>query len=296
MARVLVTGATGFIGSHVTRALVAAGREVHALVRPQANLRRIEDVVPSLHLIRGDLLGPSLVTLPSSLDLCAHLAWYVEPGQYLESPQNNQWVEASLRLARAAKQAGCRRFVAAGTCFEYAPSDQPLSETSPTAPRTAYGWAKLELFDALQSLDMQVAWLRFFYQYGPFEDERRLVPTVVNGLLRGQRVPLTPGDQVRDYLHVEDVASAVVAVATSQLAGAVNIGSGRPVTVREIALRIGELIGRPDLLGFGLRQYGPSEPVHIVANNAKLRGTGWSPRLDLDSGLRQTIEWWRRHL
>src|ERR1041384_1028898 len=209
--KVLLTGATGFIGSHVARALVAAGHEVQALHRPH-----------------DDLLAPNFRAPASSFDVCIPPAWYVEPGKSLESPLNEQWVDASLRLARSVR---CRRFIAAGTCFEYAPSDAPLRDSSPTGPRTFYAQSKLKLFEALQKLDLEVAWVRFFYQYGPFEDVRRLVPHVINSLLRNEPCKLTPGEQVCALLHVEDVAGAVCAVAESQLTGAVNIGSGPPVTL-----------------------------------------------------------------
>ena len=293
--RILLTGATGFIGSHVARALVREGHEVHVLVRAESNLGRIEDLTSSLHLIKGDLLNPAFVLHPSAFDLGLHLAWHVEPGNYLHQPQKEDWIVASLRLASALRDGGCRRFVATGTSFEYAPSDLPQRESSPTKPSTAYGQAKLELFEALRrSIDIDLAWLRPFYLYGPDEDRRRLVPVVINSLLRGQETKLVPGERVRDYLHIEDVASAICAVAGSQLTGAVNIASGVPITVREIALKIGEALDRVDLLKLGALPYAASEPLYLLADNTKLReGTGWKPRYPLDEGLRQTIEWWK---
>ncbi|MGH9592261.1 MAG: GDP-mannose 4,6-dehydratase, partial [Bryobacteraceae bacterium] len=123
-----------------------------------------------------------------------------------------------------------------------------------------------------------------------------LVPVVINLLRCGQEAKLVVGDRIRDYLHVEDVASAVCAVAHSQLTGAVNIGSGVRVTVRDIALKIGELLGRVDLIKLVALPDSPTEPMHLLADNTRLReGTGWKPRYDLDSGLRQTIEWWKDH-
>ena len=291
--KVLLTGGAGFIGSHVARQLVREGHEVHALVRAQTNLWRVEDIRSNLRLVVGDILDSSFILDPSSFDVCIHLAWYVEPGKYLHAPQNKDWVEASLRLARLLQDMGCRRFVGAGTCFEYAQSDEPLRETNATAPSTIYTQSKLDLFAALQSLDMEVAWLRFFYQYGPYEDPRRFVPVVINSLLRGQEAKLVPGDRRRDYLHIEDDASAVTAVAQSKLTGAVNIGSGVPVTVREIALKLGQILDRLDLIKLGALPYSPSEPMNIVADNTKLRSTGWKPRFSLDEGLRQTVEWWK---
>jgi UDP-glucuronate decarboxylase len=292
--KILVTGAAGFIGSHIARELVRRGHEVHALVRPQTDLWRIADIESSLHMVRGDLLDPSF-RLPSTVfDSCLHLAWYVEPGKYLHSPLNKDWIEATLQLARNLKEAGCRRFVSAGTCFEYAPCDPPQSESTPTAPSTLYVQSKLELLQALPSVGIDFAWVRFFYQYGPYEDPRRLMPVVINRLRQGQEAKLVTGDRIRDYLHIEDVASAVCAVAQSQLTGPVNIGSGVRVTVRDIALKIGELLNRVDLIKLGAFPDSPTEPMHLLADNSKLcEGTGWKPRYNLEDGLRQTIDWWK---
>ena len=292
--RVLLTGAAGFIGSHIARQLARERHEVHALVRPQTDLWRIEDIESSLQFVHGDLLDPSFILQSPSFESCIHLAWYVEPGKYLHSPVNKDWVEASLRLARSLRDAGCRRFVAAGTCFEYVTSDPPQRESTPTAPSTIYVQSKLELFHALQSIDMDSAWVRFFYQYGPYEDPRRLVPLVIKSLREGREANVVTGDRLRDYLHIEDVASAVCAVAQSTLTGAVNIGSGVRLTGRDVVLTIGQLLDRVDLIRFGAFPYSPTEPMHILADNTKLReGTGWKPRYNLESGLRQTIEWWK---
>ncbi len=258
--KVLLTGATGFIGFHVAAVLEQAGHEVTTLGR--------------------DLLSPGFRFPRSQFDICLHLAWYAEPGKYLDSPLNQQWVTASLRLAQ---EVNTQRFVAIGTCIE-------------RESTTLYAQCKLELFEKLQQLDTPVAWPRLFYQYGPREDPRRLVPYIIQSLLRGQPAELTPGEQVRDFLHVEDVARAIVAVAESNLTGAVNIGSGQPITVRALAGQIGAIIGRPELLKFGARPYAPGDPLPIVADNTRLLATGWRPRYNLDTGLRETINWWRQHL
>lgn len=297
--KVLLTGATGFIGSHVARVLLKEGYEVHALVRPTADLSRIADIHSSLHLIHADLLAPSFALQPTTFDMCIHLAWYVEPGKYLNAPQNVDFKNATLQLAGQLADAGCKRLVAAGTCVEYDTSVGTLTETTPTKPHHLYSQTKLATFTALQEFckgaDIAFAWTRFFYQYGPHEDPRRLVPDVVLSLLRNVKARLTPGKQVRDFLHVEDVASAICAVGRSQLSGAVNIGSGRPVTVRAIAETIGQSLGKPELLAFGARQYAPDEPMYIVADNTKLcQETDWHPQFNLSEGLRQTIAWWRQ--
>ena len=299
--KILLTGATGFIGSHVARALVRAGHEIHALVLPNDDLWRIRDILPSLVMIQGDFLSPAFVSPPARFDLCIHLAWYVVPGMYLEAPENRDLLKASIAFAEAMASTGCPRFVATGTCFEYDTHLGLLSESSPTNPRSLYATCKLQLFHELQEhgrkTRIEIAWPRFFYQYGPGEDPRRFVPVAINTLLRGEPFTVPPNEQTRDYLHVADVASAVCAVALSRLTGAVNIGSGEPVTVRQIASRIAEIIGRPELIKVGTQPYAPEDSPRIIADNARLREqTVWNRHYPLEEGLRQTIDWWKTRL
>jgi nucleoside-diphosphate-sugar epimerase len=271
------------------------------VILPDCDQQRIADILPSLQAVPGDVLETRALAghiRRIQPECCIHLAWYVEPGKYLSAPQNLDFLRAGVEMARALADARCRRLVAAGTCFEYDTDLQTLSESSATRPRHLYSASKLALYTALEAfartVNMEFAWMRFFYQYGPFEDPRRLVPHVIGCLLRGETARLTAGEQVRDFLHVEDVADAVGRVAASTLGGAVNIGSGQPVTVREIALTIARQLDRTDLLALGAQPYAPQEPMYIVADSTKLRtATGWRPRFDLDSGLRQTIDWCR---
>jgi nucleoside-diphosphate-sugar epimerase len=299
--KILITGAGGFIGSHVARLLVQQGHDVHATILGDNDTVRIRDLLPRLHTIPCNLENPA--ELESCLDavrpeLCIHLAWYALPGKYLDAVENFGSLNATLHLARKLAALGCRRFVGIGTCFEYEHAGAVLSETSPTKPRSLYAACKLSAALMLEQFarltPMQIAWVRLFYQYGPDEAPQRLMPYAINTLLKGQTLKLTPGEQVRDFLHIEDVASGIVAVAQSALTGVVNVGSAQPVTVRQIAETIAAIIGRPDLLALGAQPYSPSDPMFILADNSRLReNTGWKPRYDLDTGLRQTIEWWR---
>src|SRR5205814_531792 len=126
-----------------------------------------------------------------------------------------------------------------------------LTESTPIRPRTRYAAAKHALHVLLDSQSSKgafsVAWLRLFYLYGPHEHAARLVPTVIRALLDGHAVPVTSGTQVRDFLHVEDVAEAFWAALRSDVTGALNVGSGRAVTVREVVETIGRITGRPKL-------------------------------------------------
>lgn len=281
--RVLLTGATGFIGSHVARELRGRGHEVHALVRPGSDRRRIRDLESSIRFYEGQIGD-----LPMDPDIAIHLAWYAIPGKYLEAQENKDLVAQSRWFLDRLK---CR-VVFAGTCFEYDKSDAPLREDAPTAPMTLYARCKDALRQDVEKRPNSV-WMRFFPLFGPWEDERRLIPSVIQSVLRHEDAQISPGEQRWDFLYVEDVASAVCAVAESSLEGCVNIGSGEAPSVREIATRIGELAGRPDLIRLGARSYRPGEPMLILADNAKLRTTGWTRCYDLDAALRKTFEWWK---
>jgi len=282
--KVLLTGATGFVGSHVARALVRLGHDVHAVIRPTSDRRRIADLERALTIHPGQMDD-----VPIAPDLAIHLAWYTVPGRYLTAPENRECLEASRRLLN---RLDCRA-VCVGTCFEFDPAPGVLRGDSPTRPATLYAECKDTLRREVVRRE-DSAWIRLFYQYGPWEDTRRLVPQIILGMLRGTPVSLTHGAQRRDFLHIEDVASAICAVATSGVTGPVNVGSGAAPSVRDIAMTIATQVGRADLLRFGAIPSNAGEPPLIVADNARLRSTGWSPRYDLEEGLAQTLEWWRR--
>ncbi len=301
--KVLLTGATGFIGSHVARLLIQKSCHVYVLVRPGSDTRRIAAVLPDVRVIACGLndtgeLAASLREIRP--EVCIHLAWSMVPGKILTAPDNIDSLQGSLFLATELANLGCKKFVVAGTCFEYDTEQGYLSESSFTRPRNLYAASKLALHTVLEQFagntGMAVSWLRFFYLYGPFEDEARLVPAVILSLLRNTKAKVTSGAQVRDYLHVADAAAAVWAVMESALTGVVNVGSGRPVTVRDMVAQIGALCGRPELLDFGALAYRPGDPMFVCANNRRLvENTTWTPQFTLEQGLAQTINWWRAH-
>ncbi len=299
--RVLLTGANGFVGAQVARSLLGLGHEVRATVRAGGAMDAVADLEDRIEWVTTDLFDAApdeLASLARGTDLCVHAAWFAVPGQYLASPENLRCVSGSLRLLESLANQGCRRAVFVGSCFEYGFDEKLLVETSPVNPQSLYAASKLAtcfMGEQLARLrGIEFAWARLFYLYGPFEDRRRLVPAVVGSLLRGEPVDVTRGAQVRDFLHVADVGAALAGIALSDLTGVVNVGSGQPVTVRQVVSTIESLVGHEGLVRYGARPDNPTDPPFVCADNRRLvQGTGWSPRFDLESGLRQTIEWSR---
>lgn len=297
MKKVLVTGASGFIGRHCVSLLAQAGYEVHGLSRRKPDSAELKKI--SWH--EADLLVPGS---PSELisrikpDCLLHLAWCTSPGKFWEAPENKDWVEASRALLTAFTEHGGRRAVIAGTCAEYDWTKGECRENStPLRPASLYGSAKKELHNILESLNgVNFAWAHIFYVYGPGEDPSRLVAYVTRSLLQNQPAVCSDPHHVRDFLYVEDVASSLVALLSSSVQGAVNIGSGEQVSIGDLLNKIGYYLGRPHLLEFdGSRSAGG--PSAFWANTDRLKNeVGWTPRYDLNQGLEQTIEWWRRSM
>jgi nucleoside-diphosphate-sugar epimerase len=300
--RVLLTGATGFIGSQVARSLLEAGCSVHALIRPGADTSRIDGLLEGLTLFEGVL---ETLTDPEVLgairpEICLHLAWYAEPGRYLRAvAENLACLRSSLSLVEALARSGCARMLVAGTCAEYHPhsGDEPFGERDPIGPATTYARAKAALYlvaqDVASAAGMELTWARLFFLYGPGEDPRRVVPSVVRAALAGRTLPATAGEQVRDYLHVADAGRALVALALSEVSGPVNVCSGTPVTLRSVLEVAERAARRPGTVLFGQVAYAPDEWMSLWGVNTRLLATGWRPRVDLATGLADTVAWWR---
>ncbi len=300
MKRVLVTGSTGFIGRHSLAGLMASGYEVHAATI-DGPLPGLEEVNwHAIDLLDAHQVDDLLASIhPSHL---LHFAWYAAPGKYWTALENILWEQASLTLLHAFKRHGGQRVVMAGTCAEYDWNYGFCSERfTPLAPRTFYGICKHALQMTLQAYATQAslsaAWGRIFFLYGPHEHPSRLAASVIRALLSSEPALCSHGNQVRDFLHVQDVAAAFVALLDSPVTGPVNIASGQAVQIKTIINTLAEQLGRTDLVRLGALSVSSDEPPFIVADIRRLQTeVGWQPQYDLTAGLDQTISWWKEHL
>ena len=303
MKRVLLTGASGFIGQHTIPFLIKKGYEIHAIDISKKPLHIIKNKKLFWH--KCDLQNYSQQKIlfakikPTHL---LHFAWYAVPGKYWTSLENIKWVQASLELAMNFHKSGGKRAVFAGTCAEYDWNYGYCSEgITPTNPQTLYGTCKNSLQQILAQFSKQTgissAWGRIFFLYGPYEARTRLVPSVIISLLKDEPTRCTHGNQIRDFLHVEDVASAFVSLLQSNVEGPVNIASGQPVALKTIIYTIAELLKKRHLVKLGVLPTPENEPPFLVADVRKLnQQVGWKPKITLEAGLKSTIEWWKQGL
>jgi nucleoside-diphosphate-sugar epimerase len=270
-ALILLTGATGFVGRQVLRELAERNCRVRVVVRARTRDRIRPSVAIEKIVATVDLWSESAewwANVCRGVDTAIHVAWYTEPAHYLRSSKNRECLAGTRRLAQGAIEAGVRRYVGIGTCFEYDLSVGHLSVATPLRPSTPYAKAKAEAFTELSQLlpryGVEFLWCRLFYLYGESEDERRLVPHLRIRLAAGEPAKLTSGTQIRDYLDVCEAGRMIVDAALGPEQGAVNICSTVPITIRQLAERIADEYGRRDLLQFGARPDDPFDPPCVV--------------------------------
>jgi nucleoside-diphosphate-sugar epimerase len=299
MPKVLITGGTGFVGRHSTRLLCDLGHEVHVVSRTAVSPIK-SATFHCCDLLQADQRRTLMEKVrPTHL---LHLAWSTEPRRFWTSAANLDWMAASLDLMQSFKECGGQRAVFAGTCAEYDWAYHTLSERdTPCNPATLYGKAKNGLHtvaaEAAEQWGLSLAWGRVFFLYGPGEKPGRLISDLVVHLLEGREFRCSEGRQLRDFMHVADVARALVELLLSEFRGPVNIASGEAIAVRDVILTAADMIGRRDLIRFGATPAAVNDQPCLAATVSILRGeVGFKPSYTLQSGLRNTVDWWRAQL
>jgi len=268
---IVLTGASGFVGRQILRALLVQGCSVRAVVRDPGRLTQFAGDARIQIFKTEDLFQEPVVRLEQLLrgaDAVIHTAWYAEPGEYLTSLRNIDCLKGTLALARAFVAVNGKRFVGVGSCAEYDLTVGDISVDTPLVPQSLYAACKASAFQVLQhylvGCGVSFAWCRLFYLYGEGEDERRLIPYLRRQLRAGEEVLLTRGEQVRDFLDVAEAGRLIAAAATSEHQGAINICSGEGITVRELAESVADEYGRRELLRFGARAENLFDPARVV--------------------------------
>ena len=299
MSRVLVTGASGFVGRHCLPRLVEKGYEVHAISSQQRAVKDSSKVAwHQFDLLHASECRRAVSKVrPTHL---LHLAWIATPGAFWTSSDNLQWLVSSTELFRGFFDGGGNKALGVGTCAEYKWIDEgDLAETaSALCPASIYGQCKAAAgFACLAAAAVHSSsalWIRLFYPYGPGEPAARLIPSVISGLLERKSVRCSEGSQLRDFTFVEDIADGLVELISSPLSGVYNLGTGNATSVRDAVDLIASTIGRPDLVTFGEKALRSNDPPRIVADTSKLeRDSSWRPKVTLREGIERTIKEYR---
>lgn len=302
MKRVLVTGATGFIGSNLARRVVQDGHEVHLLVQPAYQTWRIEDIRDEVRLHELDVadthaLKPLLRGIRP--DWIFHLAVF---GAY---PSQTDWqrmittnVLGTANLLDACLASGFETFVNTGTSSEYGFKDHAPFEDEPLDPGSAYAVTKaaatMHCRYIARNQSVNVPTLRLYSAYGPYEEPTRLMPNVVMSGLRGEFPPLADPQIARDYVHVDDVCEAyLLAAARSHESGAVyNVGTGIQTTLLEVvntARRVMAITDEPQWGSMADRDW--DTKIWVADNRKAIELLGWNPRYTFEEGLSTFVDW-----
>jgi nucleoside-diphosphate-sugar epimerase len=293
MIRVLITGASGFIGRHCLARLGHEDCAIDAVNRTGCG--------PGGGRVRwhaADLRDPcqaSRIVAALRPTHLLHLAWEATPRLYSWAPDNMRWLTATVALASAFGAAGGARFVGAGSSAEYAIVEWPCREDStPVAPASIYGKCKaacrLAVEAAAQQHGFAAAWGRVFLPYGPGDPQGRLIPSVLAALDDRRPVETTHGRQLRDFIYAPDIADLLVRLLLSEETGAFNIATGKPTAIRSVVEHLAARCGGSELLRFGAIEPASGEPAVLVADMSKVEARlGWSAPTAIEAGLDRVL-------
>jgi UDP-glucose 4-epimerase len=279
--RILVTGAAGFLGSHLMRALAGSGAEAHGLVREEADLRDADAVRRVVEAVRPELVFHLAAGVGHPSDAAERTAVLADT------------VLGTQNLLEALRPLELDRLVHVGSSLEYGPSAAPMRESDPLAPVTFRGVAKAAATLLVLQSGLPATVIRPFSVYGPGERPHRLVPTVVAAAQSGATIRLTRPGIARDFVYVDDVTDALLRAAAvpEALGEIVNAGTGTQTTNEELVVRLGALLGRELDVRPGEHEARPWDTDCWVADTAKAeRLLGWTARYDVDAGLARMLD------
>jgi len=271
--RIFVTGASGFIGSKFCRQATSKGHDILALQTPHRLNNLPYEVIKSF-----------------SPDAAVHCAWIATPGVYLSSPENLSLQKQSKEMFEWLSGIGVKQIIGCGTCAEYASSTSLLEEDkSPLQPASLYARSKHQLHQDLKKIANQssvvFSWARIFYPYGPDEHPDRLISSLFRAFNNDKRYEIKTPQAIRDYIHIDDVASALLFLVEKRAGGSFNIGTGKGTCLWQLEAMIADMCSKASLLQKNLQKFCDYQNDRVVASITKINSIGWEPRLDLFSGL-----------
>ncbi|SFI52399.1 Nucleoside-diphosphate-sugar epimerase [Treponema bryantii] len=293
MKRIIITGATGMIGSAIVREAIKSNYEITCLVRKDSN--RIKNIIESsqVKIVNCNITDYSKIKLKDKYDIFIHLAWdKTSVGGRDDVDCQLKNIQYTLDAVRLAYNCGCSVFIGAGSQAEYGVQKVPLTPNLPVNPESGYGIAKYTAGKLSQMLCMQLGihfnWMRILSVYGPNDGTNTLISYVVRELKEGRSPQLTKCEQKWDYLHCNDAARAFLAVSESGIDGKFYpLGSGSGRILKEYINDIKEALKSDIPVSFGAKEYYPHQPMYLVADTQELENdTKWKPLIAFQDGIK----------
>jgi nucleoside-diphosphate-sugar epimerase len=306
--RVLITGATGFIGSHLTERLIREGFEVGILKRENSDVWRIKNLSDKIVAFDVDLRDTQEVSKAVSHfrpEVIFHLATYyaVEHKPHEIPLMVDTNVLGTINLLEASKESMVKLFVNTSSCFVYKESENKLRENADLSPLNLYALTKIQAEQACsfyaEEYGLKTITFRLFPPYGPADHERRLIPYVIKSLFDGERLKMTTGEQRWDFVYVDDIIDAYFKLLNipnlPEKHEIFNIGTGNVVSVREVVSRIKKIIGSELELEWGAIPHRKNEVWFTSADISKTENfLKWQPKIQiLGEGLEFTVKWYK---
>lgn len=306
----LVTGAAGFIGSHLVRRLLKKEVETRVLLRKDTDCFRLNSIIRDIGVWNADLADyPSICRCVKEIrpQFLFHLAAFRNVKRDLEllnlAIDINIKGTANLLRAFVNEKIALECFVNTGTCEEYGDGTVPFLEDHREMPVSPYSASKVAATYLCQMVfkttGLPIVTLRPFLTYGPYQSMDMFIPSLIHHCLTGKDFPMTRGDQTREFNYVDDIVEAYLMAATSQnvIGQIINVGNSIEYRIKDVAEKIVREMGCPIRLLMGALPKRPGETLRFFCNNEKAkRLLGWSPRISLDEGLKKTIEWYKNYI
>ena len=296
MGKILITGGAGFLGSWLTRVFCSFGYTPTLLSRPSTSINRLSGL-PEIEIIRAEVgaWGEAIKLVQPSAMIA--LDWSGVGNAHRNKLNQHKNVERILGVAALAKGAGIEQYIGFGSQAEIGPLHSRIYEYSPCNPTTQYGKAKCETREGLTKLfsDTQVkfSWGRIFSTYGQMDSSNWLIPQMIESFKKQKKFEMTKGEQIWNYLHAYDFATAVIKILKSNTnLEVINIADPTPCKLIDIGIGIAQKMNSEELLQVGSVSYRDDQVMQLVPDVSKLLSLGWKPEDNLDSGLQQLINWY----
>ena len=296
--KIFLTGSTGFVGSHLLRAMLKENYDIHICIRKESDLFKIMDIKDQVSLTLLDLSNRDAVNeyfKKHRFDTVIYCAWQGVSGDFRNDLGQFDNLLFISNLFEISRKTGTKKWIGFGSQAEYAAHTSSIDETYKTEPTTLYGISKLSVYHMLKILsteyEISFSWIRIFSCYGPYDNEKTFIPYMIKNILLNNSLELTKGEQLWDFLYIDDLTSGIISVLKNNIDGVINLGSGKTVQISDVAKIIKDMINDDYELNFGTKEYRHDQVMYLHADISKLKNMcSWTPKWSLEKGIKNTIE------